>query len=292
MDQFNLMSATIERLQNSMRAEVVQKSQQLTRSEHLASVGCLAAGLAHEMNNPLGIITGYAQTCLRQLDEQAENVLQQQAIKQARETLTIVCEEAFRCSDVAGQLLQLAQPSQGPYQRIHMDTVARRAVELAQRLPGAKSCRLTYEPRGDPSELVCWGERAQLLQVLMNLLTNALEACAPVPDGRPLPRGRVVLSILRRMDMIIITIDDNGCGMSEETLARAFDPFFTDKSRRGLSGSGLGLSLCHATIEQHRGRISAGSDGPRRGSTLTVELPVATGDLAGPQVEARRAGAV
>jgi two-component system, NtrC family, sensor kinase len=273
--EFNRMSATIQRLHESMSRQVEIKSRQLVRSERLASVGTLAAGLAHEINNPLGIIAGYAQTTLRRLDRAADDESRREALARAGQTLRVICEEAFRCRDIAGRLLEMARPGEEEPKPVVLAAVAREAIELVQHLPVASGRGLECRIEERDARVACLGQSAELLQVLINLLTNALEATEP-------GSGRVVISMADAEDRAIVEVLDNGCGMDEETVARAFDPFFTDKPRRGLSGvggtaggggSGLGLSISHAIVERHGGRLFAQSDGPGRGSTFTVELP-------------------
>ncbi len=278
MRHFNRMSRTLEHLHASMAQQVEVKSRQLVRSERLAGVGYLAAGLAHEINNPLGIIAGYAETSLRRL-KAAQNGSRDEVIGTVEQTLGIICEEAFRCRDITRDLLQMAQPLDGDTEVMHIAPLVERAIRLVRGLPVARDREIVLcadEPAGEP---VCRGHASQLLQVLINLLTNALEAC-------PAGRGSVLVSYRRELDGTIITVTDNGCGMSEEVLRCAFDPFFTDKPRRGLTGCGLGLSVSHAIIERHGGRLYAHSDGPECGSSFTIELPVAP---AAEPVESERA---
>ena len=108
----------------------------------------------------------------------------------------------------------------------------------------------------------------ELKQVLLNLTVNALEAVAP-------QRGEVRIGGGRAGDFVELRIADNGKGMTAETLAQVFEPFFTDKRGAGEPGTGLGLSITHAIVENHGGTIRAESDGPGRGSRFVVRLPVA-----------------
>jgi len=249
---FNRMSTAIQQLHDSMRRQVDMKSRQLLRSEQLAAVGTLAAGLAHAQT-PADLAAASAK---------------------ARDTLRIVCEEAFRCRDIAAQLLNLARPSDEHPEPVSLESLTRRAIDLIRRLPVARAREIVFRCNGRGDDSLCLGHPAQLLQVLLNLLTNALEACEP-------GAGRIVLTLDRRADTVMLSVTDNGCGMSPDALTLAFDPFFTDKPRRGLSGAGLGLSVSHAIVERHRGRLYAHSDGPGRGSVFILELiaaPVRSND--------------
>lgn len=264
---FNQMIASIERLHVSLRDEVEVKSRQLLRSEQLAGVGSLAAGLAHEINNPLGVIAGHAQATMRRMDRASSAEEHDAAWVRARETLAIVSEEAFRCRDIAMQLLRLAEPARGNPELVEIGAVVRKGVELVSRLPvvGGRTLRLV-EAR-EETELLCRGHGAQLLQVVINLLTNAMEAC-------PAEGGHVEVVVRSAGEVAEVVVRDNGCGMDDRTQARAFEPFFTDKPRRGLIGHGLGLSVSHAIVERHDGRLFARSDGPGRGSEFAIEIPL------------------
>lgn len=263
MLHLNGMAATLEHLHATMARQVETKSRQLVRSEQLAGVGFLAAGLAHEINNPLGIIAGFAQTTIRKLDGALDSEAREEAAVKARGTLEVICEEAFRCRDIAGRLLDLARPGETEAAPVRLDAMVRRAVDLVSALPVAEGRELRLVAAAD--DVVVEGSGAELLQVAVNLMTNALEAC----DGA----GTVTVSLSQTAGAAVITITDSGCGMDAETLAHAFEPFFTGKPRRGLSGCGLGLSVSHAIVERHGGRMEAFSDGPGRGSTFSIELP-------------------
>ncbi len=264
--RFNDMSAAIEGLHASMQQQVEVKSRQLVRSESLAGVGVLAAGLAHEINNPLAIMTGYSQMALRRLASASESGEMAEALRRAETALNVVCEEAFRCRGIASQLLELARPGNTRVEQVDVAAVVGRAVDLVGALPIAAGTAIELDDAA--AGATSNGNPGELLQVVINLLTNALEACAP-------GSGRVEVSVTRSDRMVAVSVADNGCGMDEQAAAHAFEPFFTDKPRRGLSGCGLGLSVSHAIIERHGGRLFALSDGPGRGSTFTIELPLA-----------------
>lgn len=270
----NHMSDAIDRLHRSLRGEVESQSRQLLRSEQLASVGVLAAGLAHEINNPLAIIAGHAQTSLR--ERAATPGEREAALLKTRATLRIICEEAFRCRDITRRLLTLAQPVTEPPEIVELVPLLRRAIELVRHLPIVNGRTIRCEWSESADSLCCAGHASQLLQVAINLLTNALEAC-------PAEGGLVVVALRHDADRAVLSIADNGCGMDAHTLAHAFEPFFTDKPRRGLTGCGLGLSVSHAIAGRHAGRLLAASEGPGRGSTFTLELPPAgEGPVRGP----------
>jgi len=248
----------------SMRSQVDAKSRALIRSEQLASIGSLAAGLAHEINTPLGVIAGYAETSLRRLG--AGCAPPSDVVQKIERSLRIIMEEAYRCRDITRDLLALAQPSGAVPGSVDVAALLERSITLVRGLPIARDREIVLCVESAGHGLIARGHASEVLQVFINLLTNALEACSP-------PGGRVLVSGERTDGGVSIEITDNGCGMSEETLAHAFDPFYTDKPKRGLAGCGLGLSVSHAIVQRHQGSLTAHSEGAGRGSTFHVELP-------------------
>ncbi len=268
--RFNQMSGELDRLHSSMQQQIEIKSRQLIRSEQLASVGHLAAGVAHEINNPLGIITGYAESTLKRMRSASEVPTDDDAMRQrVSDVLQTICDEAFRCRDITTELLELARPRAGEQQPLRVADVVRRAATLVGGLAVAQERSLSLAIEQACADARVVGDESQLVQVLINLMTNALEACEP--GG-----GRVDVSIKQETDGVLVRVRDNGCGMTTVAMRHAFDPFFTDKPQRGLTGTGLGLSVSHAIAERHGGRLHAVSDGPGCGSIFTLELPVMT----------------
>jgi len=263
---FNQMAQEIEHLHTHMQREIETKSRQLVRSEQLAAVGHLAAGLAHEINNPLGILSGYAQTARKRLHKQINDVHDPQLAERLQQALDIICEESFRCRDITNQLLDMAQPGSEQRGPVRLDELAQRTADMLVGLSMFRERRLDVHVDQPADQLVVTAAEAELTQVMINLMTNALEAIEPT-------RGKVVVAITRHDDQIIMRVEDNGCGMSETAIAKAFDPFYTDKPKRGLSGSGLGLAVSHAIVERHGGQLTAHSDGPNTGSAFTMTLP-------------------
>ena len=257
--QFNAMAERLEELYRALKQQVTDKSRQLVQSEALASVGFLAAGLAHEINNPLAIIGGYAEAALRGLTHDGASD------PKAIEALTVIVEEAFRCKQITGRLLGLARPADSPRAPVMVGQLVQRVARLAGKLPQFADRAVQVDAA---DELAVMGHEGELTQVMVNLLVNALEA---VEAGG----GRVMVKAQRRGEWVEVKVIDNGRGMDEATLRRVFEPFFTDKPQRDQRGTGLGLSVSHAIIAQHGGRLAAESDGPGRGSVFTVELPAA-----------------
>jgi signal transduction histidine kinase len=277
-DDFNHMAAELDEFYQELEAKVAAKSKELVRSERLASVGYLAAGVAHEINNPIGIIAGYAEYALAELKQRVGNRVPDPG--EVEKTLQIICEEAFRCKEITSKLLSLAKPGDAARKPVNLADVAAGVASMVGGVKPFRDRRLSVRADADDrSKLVVSAVEAEMKQVILNLALNALEAV-------PRQTGEVRMHVARRGNWVELTVIDNGKGMTPQTLERIFEPFYTDKRGTGASpaeggrrsGTGLGLSITHAIIEAHGGKIAAHSDGPGRGSRFIVRLP-AVGDV-------------
>jgi signal transduction histidine kinase len=277
-DDFNHMAAELDEFYQELEAKVAAKSKELVRSERLASVGYLAAGVAHEINNPIGIIAGYAEYALAELKQRVGNRVPDPG--EIEKTLQIICEEAFRCKEITAKLLSLAKPGDAARKPVNLADVAAGVASMVGGVKPFRDRRLSVRAEADDrGKLVVSAVEAEMKQVILNLALNALEAV-------PRETGEVRMHVARRGNWVELTVIDNGKGMTPQTLERIFEPFYTDKRGTGTSpadggrrsGTGLGLSITHAIVEAHGGKIAAHSDGPGRGSRFIVRLP-AVGDL-------------
>ncbi len=266
---FNRMAAELEGFYHQLEAKVSQKGKELILSERLASVGYLAAGVAHEINNPLGIIAGYAEYMLGEL-RKADNG---SANAELLQSLKIICDEAFRCKEITGKLLSLARGGEDSRQNVCLADVAEQVVSIVGGLRDYRNRKLTLVTARDENgveidreSLTINAVEAQMKQMLLNLTLNALEATKP-------DDGQVRISLSRKNDQVELMVSDNGRGMSNGTLERVFEPFFTDKRGSRQPGTGLGLSITHQIVESHGGTIVAQSDGLDCGSRFIVRLP-------------------
>ena len=276
-DDFNHMAAELDEFYRELEAKVAAKSKELVRSERLASVGYLAAGVAHEINNPIGIIAGYAEYALAELKQRVGNRVPDPG--EVEKTLQIICEEAFRCKEITAKLLSLAKPGDAARKPVNLAEVAAGVVSMVGGVKPFRDRRLSVRAEaGDKSRLLVMAVEAEMKQVILNLALNALEAV-------PKENGEVRMHVARRGNWVELTVIDNGKGMTPQTLERIFEPFYTDKRGNGTtvaeggrrSGTGLGLSITHAIVESHGGKITAHSDGPGRGSRFIVRIPAAAG---------------
>jgi signal transduction histidine kinase len=257
----NKMAAELTAFHRRLEAMVAAKSRELVRSERLASVGYLAAGVAHEINSPLNIMSGYAELTLKRLGRLAPGAADADIAKY----MSIIRSEAFRCKDITQKLLSLAKGNGDVREPISLAQIAAEVSTMVAGLKIFRGKRLDIAiEAGEPLD-VC-ANSTEMKQVLLNLVINAIEAI--VPDS-----GWVKVTGRRSGEWIELEVSDNGRGMSRETLERAFEPFFTNKRGAGDPGTGLGLSITHAIVADHGGRIAANSDGPGLGSRFVVCLP-------------------
>jgi signal transduction histidine kinase len=260
--EFNRMAGELDEFYHRLEQKVTQKSRELTRTERLASVGYLAAGVAHEINNPIGIIAGYAEYSLGQLKQQPSTPQNEDLSK----SLEVICDEAFRCKQIVGQLLSLARPGEGKRGRVDLGKVVRDVRAAVGGLRDFKDRNLVVTVK-DEGALTVIAAEAEMKQVVLNLTVNALDAVA---SG-----GKVEVEVARNGVQVELRVRDNGRGMSPETLEHVFEPFYSEKRGARQPGTGLGLSISNAIIQSHHGHISASSAGVGQGSEFLVQLPAA-----------------
>jgi two-component system, NtrC family, sensor kinase len=257
-NEFNRMAGELDEFYHRLEQKVADKSKELIRSERLASVGYLAAGVAHEINNPLSIIAGYAEYSLGQLKLRANSSGDEDVAK----SLQVICDEAFRCKDITGKLLSLARPGEAKRQEVDLAKVV---ADITSAVGGLMNYRDRKLAVIAPGPMPVNAVEVEMKQVVLNLAVNALEAVSP--------GGQVRIEVGRNNGWIELKVQDDGRGMSAQTLERVFEPFFTDKRGVREAGTGLGLSITYAIIESHGGRIRAASPGLGKGSEFVVQLP-------------------
>jgi signal transduction histidine kinase len=263
---FNHMAAELDGLYKQLDEKVAVKSRQLVRSERLASVGFLAAGVAHEINNPLSIIAGYGERAIQQLDDARGNSETRNEL--ARKALKVICEEAFRCKQITERLLSLARPGEESRTIVNLPRLVEEVIANVGALGQYKDREIDMQVLSSRDELRVRASSGEIKQVLLNLLVNALEATTP-------GEGRIEMTITRAGNDAELTVRDNGRGMSPQTLEQVFEPFFSEKRGADWRGTGLGLSITHAIVASHGGTIYARSEGLQKGSEFVVKLPLA-----------------
>jgi two-component system, NtrC family, sensor kinase len=230
--------------------------QQMLLTERLTTAGRLAAGVAHELNNPLATIAGCAESLLARAREGALP----EAIEDVRHYLALIEEEAYRCKEITGSLLQFVREPDSRRAPTDLNALVGKTLELLSRQSRFAGRRLTTEL--DPALPPVTVNEGQMRQVFLGIAANALEAMGP--DGTLTVRSR------RVREEIEIEFEDEGPGIPDETLARIFDPFFTTKPPG--QGTGLGLAIAQGIVTDHGGRIQVTS-WPGKGSTFRVVLP-------------------
>jgi signal transduction histidine kinase len=255
----NDMTDRFEAIRDDLDRQVRERTKQVVRSEQLASVGFLAAGVAHEINNPLASIALCSESLESRLGEVlADNDEEQQVI---RNYLKMIQDEAFRCKVITEKLLDFSRMGDTQRQRTEMRDLVQSVIDMLGHMGRYQEKRVELLP----GEIVVAEVNAQeMKQVVLNLLTNGLDS---IDQG-----GRVTVEVRGDGEELEIIIADDGCGMDDEVLEHLFEPFFT--RRRGGQGTGLGLSITYRIIADHHGHIEAGSDGPGQGSRFVVTLPL------------------
>ena len=259
---YNEMTDKLRAMYDNLAQQVNERSRQLVRSERLAGVGFLAAGVAHEINNPLASIA----FCSEALESRLAEVLQKAGLTTPdRETITkylkMIQEEAFRCKEITQKLLAFSRGGERTREPTNLVDVIQGVLDMVQHLQNCKGKRIDFRPLGP---MLAWVNAQEIKQVFLNLVVNALES---MEEG-----GTLTITHALHNGVVELTFKDTGCGMTSDILENIFEPFYT-RSRTG-KGTGLGLSISHRIITQHGGEIEADSDGGGQGSTFKVRLPV------------------
>jgi two-component system, NtrC family, sensor kinase len=261
-DAMNAMTDKFCHIRDDLDRQVRERTNQVVRSEQLASVGFLAAGVSHEINNPLASIALCSESLEGRMHELLDGVGADRAedVAVARNYLQMIQREAFRCKQITDKLLDFARRGDSQRHTTDLRELVVGVIEMVKHLGQYQDKRMELLP-GPP--VLAAVNPQEIKQVLLNLTTNALES---LDAG-----GRVAVTVERRGDSVRMVVEDNGCGMTDDVLKHLFEPFYT--SRRSGQGIGLGLSITHRIVEEHRGHIDATSDGPGRGSRFVVSLP-------------------
>jgi PAS domain S-box-containing protein len=229
----------------------VKLEEQMLQQERLASLGLLAAGVAHEVNTPLTGISSYAQLLLEEMP----------ADDPRRETLEKIETQTRRVSTIANSLLNLARPERSAFESLSLNEAVQEVLRLFE--PQIRDKRIALHVDLAAGLPDVRGHRGKLQQVLLNLLSNARDA---VEGG-----GRIGVRTHARDERVVLEVDDDGIGIAEADLPRIFDPFFTTKGRG--KGTGLGLSISYGIVREHDGAMHVESV-PGESTRFRVELPI------------------
>jgi two-component system NtrC family sensor kinase len=253
---FNQMTENIQqsRAQIEQTVETLKGTQaQLIQSEKLSAVGEFVAGVAHELNNPLAAVMGFAEI-LKNTDEDTKN----------RRYLDMIFKSAQRCQKIVQSLLSFARHHQPERKPVSVNKLIETVLEIVN-YP-LRTSNIKVVTQFDPNLPVVLADGHQIQQVVLNIINNARQAIEMHQ-----PHGQIKITTAICEPNVSITIQDNGPGIPKENLRRIFDPFFTTKEVG--KGTGLGLSLCYGLIKEHGGNITPISR-PGEGAMFIIELPI------------------
>ena len=264
-EAMNDMTARFQTIRDDLDRQVQQRTRQVVRSEQLASVGFLAAGVAHEINNPLASIA----LCSESLESRVSDLLDRSGSegdeddrKVIRDYLRMIQEESFRCKQITEQLLDFSRMGDVPRQATDLRELIESVIDMVRHLGRYQDKEIEL---ADGPPVFARVNAQEMKQVAVNLITNGLDSI----EGS----GTVSVEVCRQGEQAQLIVADDGCGMTDEVLKHLFEPFFT--RRRGGQGTGLGLSITYRIVADHDGQIEATSGGAGQGSRFVICLPIA-----------------
>jgi signal transduction histidine kinase len=236
--------------------ERVELESQLFQSDKLSSIGLLAAGVAHEVNTPLAVISSYTQMLAKQLqgDSQKSGLLEK------------ITRQTFRASEIVNNLLNFSRTSGTEFADVNVNKVITDTLALLEHQ--FKTAKVQVQSELTPSISSIQGNPGRLQQVFLNLFLNAKDA---------MPGGGTLSVATTNGDMVSVRVSDTGSGIEPEHIQRIYDPFFTTKTtpKEGQNrGTGLGLSVTYGIIQEHAGKIRVEST-PGAGTTFALDFPLA-----------------
>jgi signal transduction histidine kinase len=247
------MNRNLEQLVNERTCALAKTEKQIAQAEKLASVGELSAGVAHEINNPLGVILGYTQLLLRNEDQQTERYSDLKTIE----------KHVQHCKTIVENLLNFARSSKTQLAFASIPQIIDEMIQFVKHHSDWQDIQIETDHAANIPPILL--DQEKIKQVLVNLLMNAKHAIGE--------KGRIQVST--RFEpankLVIIRVGDDGCGMEAEVLSRVFDPFYTTKPTG--EGTGLGLSVSYGIIKNHGGSIAVDSE-PGQGAVFEITLPV------------------
>jgi signal transduction histidine kinase len=260
-DEFGRLAESFNRMTQELR----EHQQRIIQSEKMASLGQLAAGVAHEINNPVAVILGYTKVLLGDMKPGDRFYDELKAME----------EEARQCQRIINELRNFSRPTELLLEPVDAREVADEALDRLER--AAAGSPITVAKDYGPAPPLVSADRGKLREVLLNIVQNAADA---MPQG-----GDLKITIRRAAhqdhgndaqasseDFVLIEVSDTGAGISEENMRRLFEPFFSTKER----GMGLGLAISYAIVKAHKGFINVQSK-PGQSTTFSIGIPVANG---------------
>ncbi len=234
--------------------ELKRLEEQLIQAEKLAAMGQMLAGVAHELNNPLTAILGVTELLRERKDFDDP----------AKRQLELTHRQARRAARIVQNLLEFARPASPQKKPLDVNSLVERTLQLHEHSLRRNNVVVDFKPQPELPGVV--GDGNQLIQIFLNLITNAEQAIREVRET-----GRIQIRLSQHAGKLLLTVQDDGVGIRPEALPRIFDPFYTTKRPGG--GTGLGLSICLSIVKEHGGTIEAAAL-PAGGSAFTVYLPL------------------
>jgi len=247
---FNFMASSLKERDDELKE---QTQRQLIQSEKLASVGRLAAGVAHQINNPLTGVLTYSSLLLRKKPKGDPD----------REDLQVIVDETMRCREIVKGLLEFSRQAEPEKETVDINKIIDNSLTLTKNQALINDVKVTTQLSGRLPKIVVDG--SQIQEVFLNIILNAIDA---MPEGGEL---RVTSNMTDSDQFVQIRFADTGCGIPPENLDKVFDPFFTTKD--ASKGTGLGLAVAYGVVEKHRGKIRLESE-VGKGTICIIDLPV------------------
>ena len=234
------------------------------QAEKMATIGMLATGVAHEVNNPLTAIFGFAEGLRRRLPAMREAV-DPRVMEDVDDYVNTILRECRRCQDIVTTLLTFSRHKSMSFSPVSLNAVVGDTLKLLRsHLKQRSQAKISVHMDLCEDLPKVNGDERQIKQVMLNLLVNAMDAITGP--------GRIVITTFQsEEDMVCLRVEDSGCGIPKENMDKLFEPFFTTK--RAGKGMGIGLSTCMSIVEKHHGQIQVKSQ-PGQGASFTVKLPV------------------
>lgn len=233
-----------------------QMEAQLMRESKLSTIGRLAFGLAHEINNPLGLISWYVEDLLEKLE--VSSPTKNMDVERVKRSLEVMKEQASRGLNVIGNILDFARSTVTKYEKVDLIRAIKRALDLVE--SEAQWAQKKISKKLDFPPVYILGNESEMIQVFLNILNNALDATGAA--------GKIAVCTKSSGEEVAISISDDGTGIAHENLDKIFDPFFSTKPK----GTGLGLSICYGIVQRMNGRIEVQSRAGK-GTTFTIFIP-------------------
>jgi len=238
----------------------IQLEEQLTQAEKLSSIGLLAAGVAHEVNTPLAVISSYTQMLTKQMSGDAR----------LTPVLEKITQQTFRASEIVNGLLNFSRTGAAEFGRLHLNDIVHDTLILIDHQ--MKTAQILLQVDLDPLLAPIYGNQGKLQQVFLNLLLNAKDAMFRAPNAK------MKVATYNVGNEVFVRIEDCGSGIKTELLHRIYDPFFTTKTKPqegGHKGTGLGLAVTYGIMQEHAGKIHVEST-EGKGTTFLLEFPALT----------------